>query len=87
MLLLANLDENERALYENEYENSNCSVRALEMRIDYTLYKRLLLLKGLSKVFMSDYVKGFNEFIFMKGEDRVLSNHHTVCDDLTYPHY
>ena len=68
MLLLAISDENERTFYKRECENSNWSVRALET----TLYQRLLLLKGFSKVLISDYVKGFDEFIFMKGDDRVL---------------
>ncbi len=46
LLLLGVSDENARAFYEHECENSNWSVRELERQIDSSLYERLLLSKG-----------------------------------------
>ena len=46
LLLLAIQNKSERAFYEQECENSNWSVRALERQINSALYQRLLLSKG-----------------------------------------
>lgn len=46
LLLLGVSDENARAFYEHECENSNWSVRELDRQIDSSLYERLLLSKG-----------------------------------------